>query len=95
MKYIANDIFIKPGIHSPAWDSEDTEIAQIADFNHMVNGAHYTLAAVNGASTKNQIKFPSKTTLYSEDIVAENGMTVVYNFFTDGYSIYCDRAIYA
>ena len=92
---MANDIFIKPGIHSPAWDSEDTEIAQIADFNHMVNGAHYTLVAVNGASTKNQIKFPSKTTLYSEDIVAENGMTVVYNFFTDGYSIYCDRAIYA
>ena len=92
---MANDIFIKPGIPSPAWDSEDTEIAQIADFNHMVNGAHYTLVAVNGASTKNQIKFPSKTTLYSEDIVAENGMTVVYNFFTDGYSIYCDRAIYA
>ena len=30
-----------------------------------------------------------------EDIVAENGMTVVYNFFTDGYSIYCERAIYA
>lgn len=27
---MANDIFIKPGIPSPAWDSEDTEIAQIA-----------------------------------------------------------------
>lgn len=28
---MANDIFIKPGIPSPALDSEDTEIAQIAD----------------------------------------------------------------
>ena len=25
----------------------------------------------------------------------EAGMTIVYNFFTDGYSIYCERAIYA
>lgn len=75
--------------------SKENADLQIADFNCMVNGAHYTLVAVNGAATKNQIKFPSKTTLYSEDIVAENGMTVVYNFFTDGYSIYCERAIYA
>lgn len=74
--------------------SKESADLQIVDFNCMVNGVHYTLVAVNGASTKNQIKFPSNTTLYSEDIVAENGMTVVYNFFTDGYSIYCERAIY-
>ena len=75
--------------------SKESVDLQIVDFNHMVNGVHYTLIAVNGASTKNQIIFPTKTTLYSEDIVAENGMTAVYNFFTDGYSIYCERAIYA
>lgn len=75
--------------------SKETADLQIADFNHMVNGAHYTLVAVNGAATKNQVKFPSKTTLYSEDIMAADGMTVVYNFFTDGYSIYCERAVYA
>lgn len=23
-----------------------------------------------------------------------NNMTIVYEFFTDGYSIYCDRKIY-
>lgn len=66
----------------------------IADFNHMQNGVHYKLIAVNGSATKNQVIFPAKTTLYSEDIVAVNGMTVVYDFFTDGYSIYCERAIY-
>ncbi len=67
----------------------------ISDFNHMQNGVHYKLIATNVAATKNQVIFPAKTTLYSEDIVAENGMTVVYDFFTDGYSIYCERAIYS
>lgn len=67
----------------------------ISDFNHMQNGVHYKLIATDGAATKNQVIFPAKTTLYSEDIVAKNGMTVVYDFFTDGYSIYCERAIYS
>ena len=74
--------------------SSETTNLQIVDFNHMVIGAHYILVAVNAAAKKLEVLFPSKTTLYSEDIVAANGMTVVYNFFTDGYSIYCERAIY-
>ena len=67
----------------------------ISDFNHMKIGVHYKLIATNGASTKNQVIFPAKTTLYSGNIVAVNGMTVVYDFFTDGYSFYCERAIYS
>lgn len=75
--------------------SNETADLQIADFNNMQNGVHYTLVAVNASTKKLQVKFPANTTLYSEDITAENGMTVVYNFFTDGYSIYCERAIYS
>ncbi len=75
--------------------SKETADLQIADFNHMVNGVHYTLVAVNASAKQYQVKFPANSTLYSEDIVAEAGMTIVYNFFTDGYSIYCERAIYA
>ena len=67
----------------------------ISDFNHMKIGVHYKLIATNGVATKNQVIFPSKTTLYSGNIVSVNGMTVVYDFFTDGYSIYCERAIYS
>lgn len=67
----------------------------ISDFNHMKIGVHYKLIATNRAETKNQVIFPAKTTLYSGNIMAVNGMTVVYDFFTDGYSIYCERAIYA
>ena len=67
----------------------------IYDFNYMKIGVHYKLIATNGAATKNQVIFPAKTTLYSGNIVAVNGMTVVYDFFTDGYSIYCERAIYS
>lgn len=37
---MANDIFIKPGIPSPAWDSEDTEIAQIADGKAVFKGEY-------------------------------------------------------
>lgn len=75
--------------------SKLTADLKISDFNHIQNGVHYKLIATNGAATKNQVIFPSKSTLYSKDIVAENGMIVVYDFFTDGYSIYCERSIYA
>lgn len=37
---MANDIFIKPGISSPAWDSEDTEIAQIAEGKAVFKGEY-------------------------------------------------------
>ena len=67
----------------------------ISDFNHMKIGVHYKLIATNGAETNNQVIFPAKTTIYSGNIVAVNGMTVVYDFFTDGYSIYCERSIYS
>ena len=67
----------------------------IYDFNHIQIGVHYKIIATNGAETKNQVIFPSKSTLYSGNIVAVNGMTVVYDFFTDGYSIYCERVIYS
>ena len=75
--------------------SNETVDLQITDFNNMQNGVHYTLVAVNSTTKKLQVKFPANSTLYSEDITAENGMTIVYNFFTDGYSIYCERAIYS
>lgn len=37
---MANDIFIKLGIPSTAWDSEDTEIAQIAEGKAVFKGEH-------------------------------------------------------
>lgn len=66
----------------------------INDFECMIPGVDYTIVCSNGASTKNQLIFPSGTTLYSGDITPVNNMTIVYEFFTDGYSIYCDRKIY-
>lgn len=73
--------------------AEDADI-EIKDFNNMESGKVYMLIASNDASTKNQVTFPTASTLYNGDIVAENNMTIVYKFWTDGYSIYCDRAIY-
>lgn len=67
----------------------------IEDLECMVPGKVYKIVAANGASTKNQLIFPSNSTLYSGDIIPANGMTIVYEFFTDGYSIYCKRAIYS
>lgn len=67
----------------------------IEDFECMLQGVDYTIVAANGANTKNQLIFPANTTLYSGDkITPANGMTIVYEFFTDGYNIYCDRRIY-
>ena len=73
--------------------AEDADI-KIKDFNNMESGKVYMLIASNGATTKNQVTFLTAPTLYNGDIVAENNMTIVYKFWTDGYSIYCDRAIY-
>lgn len=77
---------------SLAAESSDVEIQ---DLECMVPGVDYTLVAANGAGTQNQIIFPSNTTLYSREITPANGMTIVYEFFTDGYNIYCDRRIYS
>lgn len=77
---------------SLASESADVEIK---DIEHMRQGVDYTIVVANGAATKNQLIFPANTTLYSGDeIEAVNGMTIVYEFFTDGYNIYCDRRIY-
>lgn len=37
---MADDVFIKPGIPSPAWDSEETEIAQIAEGRAVFKGEY-------------------------------------------------------
>ena len=66
----------------------------IGDIENMRQGVDYTIVATNGASTKNQLVFPDSTLYSGEDITAVNGMTIVYEFFTDGHSIYCDRRIY-
>ena len=74
--------------------AESSDVS-IEDFEHMRQGVDYTIVAANGAGTKNQLIFPANSTLYSgEDIEPVNGMTVVYEFFTDGYNIYCDRRVY-
>mgnify|MGYP000762508745 CR=1 FL=1 len=73
--------------------SESSDVS-IEDFECMVPGMEYTIVAANGANTKNELIFPSASTLYSGEITKANGMTVVYKFFTDRYSIYCDRRIY-
>lgn len=67
----------------------------IEDFECMLQGVDYTIVAANGANTQNQLIFPAKTTLYSGDTIkVADGMTIVYEFFTDGYNIYCNRQIY-
>lgn len=37
---MSDDVFIKPGIPSPAWDSEDIEIAQIAEGKAVFKGEY-------------------------------------------------------
>lgn len=74
--------------------SEPSDVS-IDDMEHMLQGVDYTIVAANGAKTKNQLIFPANSTLYSGDtITPADGMTIVYEFFTDGYNIYCDRRIY-
>lgn len=74
--------------------AENSDVS-IEDFECMLQGVDYTIVAANGATTKNQLIFPANSTLYSgEDIEPVNGMTIVYEFFTDGYNIYCDRRVY-
>lgn len=67
----------------------------IEDFECMVPGKVYKIVAANGAGTQNELIFPAGITLYDGDIVPVNGMTIVYEFFTDGYSIYCKRAVFS
>ena len=73
--------------------SESSDVT-IQDLENMKQGVDYTIVAANGASTKNQLIFPDNTLYSGEEITAVNAMTVVYEFFTDGYNIYCDRKIY-
>mgnify|MGYP001271480416 FL=1 len=62
----------------------------IAEFENMRQGVDYTIVV----TTKNQLIFPDKTLYSGDKIVPANNMTIVYEFFTDGYSIYCDSRIY-
>lgn len=73
--------------------SEDSDVS-IEDFNCMKPGKVYMIVAENGASTQNELVFPASSTLYNGTITKANAMTIVYKFWTDGHSIYCDRAIY-
>lgn len=72
----------------------ETSDATIAEFENMRQGVDYTIVVANGATTKNQLIFPDKTLYSGDKIVPVNNMTIVYEFFTDGYSIYCDSRIY-
>lgn len=74
--------------------AESSDVS-IEDFECMIPGVKYTIVAANGAATKNELIFPANSTLYNGTITKANGMTVVYTFFTDGYSIYCERKVYA
>lgn len=67
----------------------------IADFNNMKPGMVYNIVVENGASTQNELVFPSSSTIYSGTITKANAMTVLYTFFTDGHSILCKREVYA
>ncbi len=73
--------------------SESSNVTIVA-FEHMKQGTDYTIVVANGATTKNQLIFPDNTLYSGEEITSVNNMTIVYEFFTDGYSIYCDRRIY-
>lgn len=73
--------------------AEDSDVS-IKDFNCMKPGKVYMIVAENGASTQNELVFPASSTLYNGTITKANAMTIVYKFWTDGHSIYCDRAIY-
>lgn len=74
--------------------AEDADVG-IVDFNNMQPGKVYMIVVENGASTQNQLILPEASTLYNGTIAKANAMNIVYKFFTDGHSIYCDRAIYS
>lgn len=76
---------------SLASESSDVSINSI---DNMRQGVQYTIVCANGAGTQNELIFPANTLYAGEDIVKANGMTIVYEFFTDGYNIYCDRKVY-
>ena len=73
--------------------AEDSDVS-IKGFNCMKPGKVYMIVAENGRSTQNELVFPTSSTLYNGTITKANAMTIVYKFWTDGHSIYCDRAIY-
>lgn len=73
----------------------ETADLEIKDFNNMVSGKMYTIVAANAAQKQLEVKLPASTTLYNGTITKANGMTLVYRFFTDGISIYCQRGVYA
>ena len=73
--------------------AESSDVS-IEEFINMQTGKEYKIVAANGAGKQLQLLFPAST-LYSGTITKANGMTILYTFFTDGYSIYCRREVYA
>ena len=72
----------------------ETSDVTINEIENMRQGVDYTIVVANGATTKNQLILPDKTLYSGEEIEPVNGMTIVYELFTDGMSIYCDRRVY-
>lgn len=75
--------------------SAESANVQIQDFVNMENGKMYMLDIVNGSGKQLEVLLPDGITLYSSEITPANGMNVTYKFWTDGKSIFCDRAIYS
>lgn len=76
---------------SLAAESSDVSIESL---ENMKQGVDYTIVAANGATTQNELIFPQNTLYAGDEITKTNGMTIVYELFTDGYNIYCDRKVY-
>ena len=74
---------------------EDVKADDLSDVGGFDLTSHTNMiVAENGASTQNELVFPASSTLYNGTITKAKAKTIVYKFWTDGHSIYCDRAIY-
>lgn len=74
--------------------SDEAADISIASIEGAIDGRVYKLIATNAAAKKLQVTFPSGTK-YQGTITPANAMIVVYEFFTDGTTMYCRRAIFA
>lgn len=74
--------------------ASETSDVTIESIDNMKQGVDYTIVVANGATTKNQLILPANTLYAGDEITPVNNMTIVYELFTDGYNIYCDRRVY-
>lgn len=75
--------------------SDESTNVQIQSFKNMVNGKIYILGVKNGSAKQFEVLLPSGNSFFSSTITPANGMKIMYKFWTDGKSIFCDRAIYS